>query len=248
MGYSLTPLPSYGWDNLIIPCSEASSSKQPQLFCWVHSIWESTGDLRFKSLECNAFSSRGSCRSKLYDKNFCSLNHSTLNPCRKLSSRLRAWPNVSSSAVMVSGFTTLASTSEPLSGSARNSARGNILLHDAPEELPSASVPLEGDPGKVFIGNLPYHVKRADVKEFFSQCGPVRDIIFIRSHTDPEKNKGFCFLFFGGPDPNAAASRAAELDGANFFGKPMRVKIDDGRWERDRREQRERWIESGAVC
>lgn len=106
---------------------------------------------------------------------------------------------------------------------------------------------LEGDVGKIFIGNLPYHIKREPVKTFFSQCGPVRDIIFIRSHTDPEKNRGYCFLFFGGPDPNGAAVRAAEFDGADFHGKTLRIKLDDGRWERDRRGERERWVESGAV-
>ena len=106
---------------------------------------------------------------------------------------------------------------------------------------------MEGDVGKIFIGNLPYHIKREPIKTFFSQCGPVRDIIFIRSHTDPEKNRGYCFLFFGGPDPNGAAVRAAEFDGVEFHGKTLRIKLDDGRWERDRRGERERWVESGAV-
>lgn len=105
----------------------------------------------------------------------------------------------------------------------------------------------EGDVGKIFIGNLPYHIKREPIKTFFSQCGPVRDIIFIRSHTDPEKNRGYCFLFFGGPDPNGAAVRAAEFDGVEFHGKTLRIKLDDGRWERDRRGERERWVESGGV-
>ncbi|KAG0573594.1 hypothetical protein KC19_VG191800 [Ceratodon purpureus] len=120
-----------------------------------------------------------------------------------------------------------------------------LALPNAPEGKGEGDAPLEGDPGKIFVGNLPYHVKREAVKEYFSQCGPVSDIIFIRSHSDPEKNKGYCFLFFGGPNPPAAAVRAADLDGAEFLGKLLRVIIDDGRWERDRRRQRERWVESG---
>ena len=106
---------------------------------------------------------------------------------------------------------------------------------------------LEGDLGKIFIGNLPNHIKKDAVKTFFTQFGPVRDLIFIRSHTDPEKNRGYCFLFFGGPDPNAAAIRAAEFDGVEFHEKMLRVKLDDGRRERDRREERDRWVESGKV-
>lgn len=129
-----------------------------------------------------------------------------------------------------------------------SSSRNFLLKESTAEVVAPEEEPVEGDPGKVFVGNLPYHVKREAVKDFFAQCGPVRDIIFIRSHDNPAKNKGYCFLFFGGPDPIRAASKAAEeLDGANFFGKALTVRIDDGRWERDRREQRERWIESGAV-
>jgi len=155
---------------------------------------------------------------------------------------------VSCSVAFTSDSATLPSKpKQQLQGLSTNSGSGNFLLKEA-TELSTEEPTLVGDPGKVFVGNLPYHVKREAVKEFFAQCGPVRDIIFVRSHDDPEKNKGYCFLFFGGPDPNAAAMRAAEeLDGADFFGKLLRVKIDDGRWERDRRAQRERWVESGAV-
>jgi hypothetical protein len=105
----------------------------------------------------------------------------------------------------------------------------------------------EGELGKIFVGNLPYHIKNEAVRSFFTQFGPVRDVICIRSYTDPEKNRGFCFVFFGGPDPNAAAMRAAEFDGVEFHGNPLRVKLDDGRRERERREERERWVKSGGV-
>ena len=250
MGHSLTPLSSHVLDSLAVASIHASSSKLPLSFCWVHSVRDSTGDRHFKTLECDALSSRGSCKSKLSHKQVCRWDQ--IVHC---SSRLQAWPNVSCSVAFSSEPTTLPSKPEPLPALARNSASRSFLLQEAAElPLPNApegkalvDVPLEGDLGKVFVGNLPYHIKREAVKEFFSQCGPVRDIIFIRSHSDPEKNKGYCFLFFGGSDPNASAIRAADLDGAEFFGKLLRVRIDDGRWERDRREQRERWIESGAV-
>lgn len=226
MVHSLTPLPSHALDSRSVAasCSHASGSKLPPALC-------RTGELCFRALECGALFS---CKPV------------ALNPCRPRSSRLQAWPNVSCSVAFTSDSTTF---SKP--ELARNSSVSRSFLLQEATEVSSSNSPeeiaLEGDPGKVFVGNLPYHVKREAVKEYFSQCGPVRDIIFIRSHSDPEKNKGYCFLFFGGPDPSAAAIRAADLDGADFFGKLLRVKIDDGRWERDRREQRERWVESGAV-
>ena len=207
MGHSLTPLPPHVADSLATACS--SNSNLPQPFCWIYSGRDAAGELHFKALEC---------KSRLSYKQYCRSNQIALNPCRKRSSRLQAWPNVSCSVAFTSDSTTLPSKPEL----ARSSASRNFLLQEATElALPNApegkgegDAPLEGDPGKIFVGNLPYHVKREAVKEYFSQCGPVSDIIFIRSHSDPVKNKGYCFLFFGSPYPHAAAIRAADLDGA----------------------------------
>lgn len=68
---------------------------------------------------------------------------------------------------MVFGFMILVSILELLFGLVRNFVCGNIFLYDVFEELLLVSVLLEGDFGKVFIGNLLYYVKRVDVKEFF---------------------------------------------------------------------------------
>lgn len=220
----LAPLP----DCLTLSCSHASSSQLTQPYCWSHST--PTG---------------ASSKFKPNHTQFCRSNQVALNPDNiRRSARLQSWqPNATCSVAVSSDSTTFPSKSN---GTSRNFLlKEATKLSNVTEER--GAVPIEGDPGKIFVGNLPYRVRREDVKEFFAQCGPVRDIIFIRSHDDPQKNKGFCFLFFGGPDPNAAAIQAADLDGAEFFGKLLTVKIDDGRWERDRREQRERWVESGAV-
>lgn len=44
-------------------------------------------------------------------------------------------------------------------------------------------------------------------------------------------------MFFGGPDPHSAAMRAVELDGAEFYGKLLRVKVDYRSWQPHEKEK-----------
>lgn len=174
-----------------------------------------------------------------------------LQPC--FSSSSNSYP-VSFSSKPVQGFSSphgligrnSSSSFSMLQESALVSTETEVGADDLTAPLALTGSYPEGELGKIFVGNLPYHIKNEAVRSFFTQFGPVRDVICIRSYTDPEKNRGFCFVFFGGSDPNAAAMRAAAFDGVEFHGNPLRVKLDDGRRERERREERERWVKSGG--
>lgn len=67
----------------------------------------------------------------------------------------------------------------------------------------------------------------------------------MRGHDDPERNVGFCFLYYGGDDAEAAAERAVEVDGVDFRGKSLTVRLDDGRKGKARAEERARWVDHG---
>jgi len=101
--------------------------------------------------------------------------------------------------------------------------------------------------GKVFVGNLPLWAGKPEITEFFRQFGPLEKVELVRGHDDPERNVGFCFLYYGGDDPEAAAGRAVEVDGVEFRGKSLTVRLDDGRKGRARAEERARWVEAGVA-
>lgn len=100
--------------------------------------------------------------------------------------------------------------------------------------------------GKVFVGNLPLWARKPEIAEFFRQFGPLEKVELVRGHDDPERNVGFCFLYYGGDDPEGAAERAVEVDGVEFRGKSLTVRLDDGRKGRARAEERARWVEAGV--
>jgi RNA recognition motif-containing protein len=117
-----------------------------------------------------------------------------------------------------------------------------------PEPGQEAAPPRQEDfrqKGKVFVGNLPLWARKPEIAEFFRQFGPLEKVELVRGHDDPERNVGFCFLYYGGDDPEAAAERAVEVDGAEFRGKSLTVRLDDGRKGRARAEERARWVEGG---
>lgn len=101
------------------------------------------------------------------------------------------------------------------------------------------------NPGKVFVSNLPVHLDKETIRKYFRQFGPIENIVLIRSLDDPEKSRGFCFVYYGGPDPAGSAVRAVELDGAEFHGNVLIVRLDDGRREKNRQQERENWVENG---
>ncbi|XP_043694575.1 pentatricopeptide repeat-containing protein At5g04810, chloroplastic-like isoform X2 [Telopea speciosissima] len=104
------------------------------------------------------------------------------------------------------------------------------------------SVPEFRQEGKIFVGNLPLWIKKSEFAEFFRQFGPIKNVILIKGHDDPERNVGYGFVIYGGPTAANSASKAVEFDGVEFHGRTLTVKLDDGRRLKARSEERARWV------
>lgn len=70
-------------------------------------------------------------------------------------------------------------------------------------------------------------------------------MILIKGHDSTERNAGFGFVIYGGPNAAKSAMKAVEFDGVEFHGRVLSVRLDDGGRLKDRAEERARWIEEG---
>lgn len=109
-----------------------------------------------------------------------------------------------------------------------------------PDPMPAASKFVQKE--KIFVGNLPLWIKKNEIAEFFRQFGPLKNVILVKGHDDSERNVGYCFVIFGGPTAEEAASKAVEADGVEFRGRVLTIRLDDGDRLRAREEERERWV------
>ncbi len=86
---------------------------------------------------------------------------------------------------------------------------------------------------KLFVGSLPYSVRDEELKEFFSQVGPVASAQVIMDRFSG-RSRGFGFVEMENDDD---ASRAVEtLNGKEMDGRPITVNEARPREERPRRE------------
>eukprot|EP00252_Welwitschia_mirabilis_P004067 TRINITY_DN1423_c0_g1_i3.p1 TRINITY_DN1423_c0_g1~~TRINITY_DN1423_c0_g1_i3.p1 ORF type:complete len:901 (+),score=161.52 TRINITY_DN1423_c0_g1_i3:50-2752(+) len=102
--------------------------------------------------------------------------------------------------------------------------------------------------GKVFVGNLPVRATKREIAEYFRQFGPLKSVILIRAHNDPQKNAGFGFVIYGGPSAEEWAMKAVEFDGAEFQGRALTIKLDNGQRRKVLLAHRRKWIEGGDSC
>ncbi len=72
---------------------------------------------------------------------------------------------------------------------------------------------------KLYVGNFPYSVDEAQLRDVFGQYGEISDLAVI---TDREtgRPKGFGFITFATEE---AAERALEQNGQDLEGRPLRV-------------------------
>ncbi len=87
---------------------------------------------------------------------------------------------------------------------------------------------------KIYVGNLPWSIADAELKDFFSNYGTVHSAVVI---TDREtgRSRGFGFVEM---DPADAEKAIREADGKDMGGRSLRVNEAQ---ERQRRPQRDRW-------
>ena len=74
---------------------------------------------------------------------------------------------------------------------------------------------------KLYVGNFPFSVEEAQLRELFSDYGEISELAMI---TDREtgRSKGFAFITFA---TQQAAEKALELDGKDLGGRKLRVNI-----------------------
>lgn len=100
--------------------------------------------------------------------------------------------------------------------------------------------------GKIFVGNLPVWIKKDEVAQYFRQFGPILKVILIKGHNEMEKNAGFCFVIYGGPTAESSAMKAVEFDGVEFHGRILTVKLDDGKRNKGKMDERQSWLRGSS--
>lgn len=72
---------------------------------------------------------------------------------------------------------------------------------------------------KLYVGNLPYNVNEAQVRELFEEYGDVESVDMINDR-ETGRFRGFCFVAM---DDAAADSAAEALNGMSFGGRELKV-------------------------
>jgi len=74
---------------------------------------------------------------------------------------------------------------------------------------------------KLYVGNFPFSVDEAQLRELFSAYGEISELALITDR-DTGRSKGFAFITFASQQ---AAEKALELDGKDLGGRKLRVNI-----------------------
>ncbi len=73
----------------------------------------------------------------------------------------------------------------------------------------------------MYVGNLSYNVKESDLRQVMEEYGTVESVKIITDR-DTRRSKGFAFIEM--PEASEAKNAIAELNGAEYAGRPMVVK------------------------
>ena len=74
---------------------------------------------------------------------------------------------------------------------------------------------------KLYIGNVPYRARISDIKEVFSDYGPVESVRIVRDR-NTGKAKGFAFVTFYS---EKSATDALSADGMTMLGRSLVVRM-----------------------
>lgn len=73
----------------------------------------------------------------------------------------------------------------------------------------------------MYVGNLNYRIKEADLREVMEEYGTVASVKLITDR-ETRRSKGFAFVEM--PNDDEAKNVIKELNGAEYEGRPMVVK------------------------
>ena len=82
---------------------------------------------------------------------------------------------------------------------------------------------------KMYVGNIPYEVNEAELRDHFSAHGVVSEVFMVMDR-ETGRPKGFAFVTMETSDAMEAAIR--ELDGTDFNGRTIKVNEARPREER----------------
>lgn len=74
---------------------------------------------------------------------------------------------------------------------------------------------------KLYVGNFPFSVDEAQLREIFSPYGEISELAMITDR-DTGRSKGFAFITFA---TQQAAEKALEIDGNDVGGRKLRVNV-----------------------
>lgn len=90
---------------------------------------------------------------------------------------------------------------------------------------------------KLYVGNLPYSVDDAQLRDIFSQYGDIDELALIMDR-DTGRSKGFAFVTFA---TQQAAEKALAENGKDIGGRALRVNIAEEKKPRSNRGGGSRW-------
>lgn len=79
---------------------------------------------------------------------------------------------------------------------------------------------------KLYIGNLPYQVETANLKESFEKFGEIVDVVVIKDR-ESGRSRGFGFVTYANESSAGAALQA--MNGEVILGRPLRIKYAEPR-------------------
>lgn len=90
---------------------------------------------------------------------------------------------------------------------------------------------------KLYVGNLPYSVDDAQLRDIFSQYGDIDELALIMDR-DTGRSKGFAFVTFA---TQQAAEKALAENGKDMGGRALRVNIAEEKKPRSGGRGGSRW-------
>ena len=77
---------------------------------------------------------------------------------------------------------------------------------------------------KVFVGNVNFKATKDELSDFFCDCRAIREVAIILDR-ETRRSKGYAFIIF--TDEGAARDAVSKMDGKDFQGRPLKVRVAD---------------------